>query len=226
MAILLVNLHGKLGEGLSNQMRMTKSMGMNYSVNWWKEKGLTTPPEINPFDFLRKKINWRYDKGIPVLPSQGKILFGDSTTLLQQFDKKQSRKGFDLLFTSPPYCSVTNYHADQWLRLWMLGEPADRTEFTEKHRNRFINKDDYRSLLETVFEQCAALMNRRSVIYVRTDAREFTLQTTQNILKSCFSKHRLEIQEKPLSKQTKTQTQLFGDKSAKPGEVDIILKRD
>jgi hypothetical protein len=31
MAIILVHLHGKLGEGLSNQMRMTKSMGLNYS---------------------------------------------------------------------------------------------------------------------------------------------------------------------------------------------------
>jgi len=32
MSILLIFLHAKLGEGLSNQMRMTKSMGMNYSV--------------------------------------------------------------------------------------------------------------------------------------------------------------------------------------------------
>lgn len=38
MSILLIHLHGKLGEGLSNQMRMTKSMGMNYSVDWWKKR--------------------------------------------------------------------------------------------------------------------------------------------------------------------------------------------
>ncbi len=34
MSIILIYLHAKLGEGLSNQMRMTKSMGMNYSINW------------------------------------------------------------------------------------------------------------------------------------------------------------------------------------------------
>ena len=31
MSIILLYLHGKVGAALSNQMRMTKSMGMNYS---------------------------------------------------------------------------------------------------------------------------------------------------------------------------------------------------
>lgn len=45
MSILLVYLHGKLGEGLSNQMRMTKAMGPNYSVDWWKKHHMNRPPE-------------------------------------------------------------------------------------------------------------------------------------------------------------------------------------
>jgi len=48
MSILLVYLHGKLGEGLSNQMKMTKAMGINYSINCWNKMNLTKPPEINP----------------------------------------------------------------------------------------------------------------------------------------------------------------------------------
>ena len=44
MAIILVHLHGKIGEGLSNQMRQTKAMGYGYSINWWKNNGFTTPP--------------------------------------------------------------------------------------------------------------------------------------------------------------------------------------
>ncbi|MDR0413835.1 MAG: site-specific DNA-methyltransferase, partial [Prevotellaceae bacterium] len=63
MSILLIYLHAKLGEGLSNQMRMTKSMGMNYSVQWWKSKEMNVPPEINPCEFIHKKIEWRYEKG-------------------------------------------------------------------------------------------------------------------------------------------------------------------
>jgi DNA modification methylase len=224
MAIILVHLHGKLGEGLSNQMRMTKSMGLNYSINWWKEHGLVTPPQISLLEFLYKKINWRYGKGRPTLSQKGQMIFGDSTTKLPELNKLD-KKGFDLLFTSPPYCSITNYHADQWLRLWMLGEPPEKTEFSENHRNRFSNKDDYQLLLQTVFWQCSELMNRRSVIYVRTDAREFTLQTTHDILQQCFPKHNIKINKQPLSANTKTQTQLFGDKKTKPGEVDIVLMR-
>jgi DNA modification methylase len=65
MSIILVYLHGKLGEGLSNQMRQTKSMGPIYSVNWWKKHNFTIAPKINPFEFILKKIKWRYAKGVP-----------------------------------------------------------------------------------------------------------------------------------------------------------------
>jgi DNA modification methylase len=225
MAIILVHLHGKLGEGLSNQMRMTKSMGMNYSINWWKQNGLITPPEINPLEFLRKKIDWRYEKGLPKFPTKGQMIFGDSTDELSELNKKDKRR-FDLLFTSPPYCSITNYHSDQWLRLWMLGEPPEKTEFSDNHRNRFINKENYYLLLESVFDQCSKLLNKQAIIYVRTDAREFTYQTTLNILKECFPKHHIKIKKQPLSIHVKTQTQLFGDITNKPGEIDIVLNRE
>jgi hypothetical protein len=29
-----------------------------------------------------------------------------------------------LVITSPPYLDITDYHEDQWLRLWFLGGPA------------------------------------------------------------------------------------------------------
>src|SRR4051812_32224657 len=76
MAIILVYLHGKIGEGLSNQMRMTMSMGMNYSVEWWKKRNLTSPPQINPCEFVLNKINWRYAKGVPEI-QDGAVRFGD-----------------------------------------------------------------------------------------------------------------------------------------------------
>ncbi len=55
MSIILVYLHAKMGEGLSNQMRMTKSMGINYSLEWWKENGLMNPPELNPVEVILNK---------------------------------------------------------------------------------------------------------------------------------------------------------------------------
>ncbi|MBM2814207.1 MAG: methylase [Ignavibacteria bacterium] len=224
MSILLVYLHGKLGDGLSNQMRMTKSMGMNYSVQWWKKNNMITPPKINPCEFILNKINWRFDKGKPQI-TESYVIFGDSSIELNSITEKAQLNciKFSLLFTSPPYFSITDYHADQWLRLWLLGGDENPQTLEDKYKRRFSNKLEYYYLLDNVFGLCAKLMKRKSTIYVRTDKREFTFNSTLEILKKHFKKHAVQIIEKPLKIDTKTQTKLYGDKSMKPGEVDIIL---
>jgi hypothetical protein len=69
------------------------------------------------------------------------------------------------------------------------------------------------------------MMEEVATVYVRTDARQFTFDTTLEILKKYFPNHQVKIRKKPLKEDTRTQTKLFGDKSMKPGEVDIILTR-
>lgn len=226
MSIILVYLHAKIGEGLSNQMRMTKSMGISYSINWWEKNKMSIPPEINPCDFILTKINWRYDKGTPKT-TESAVVFGDSSNELKTIAKRaiENKIKFSLLFTSPPYYSITDYHADQWLRLWLLGGGDNPKSLKNKHKGRFINKGEYYELLDNVFGLCAKMMKRKSVIYVRTDKRDFTFTTTLEILKKHFPKHHIDIVNKPLKRSTKTQTKLFGDKSMKPGEVDIILSK-
>jgi hypothetical protein len=227
MSILLIYLHAKLGEGLSNQMRMTKSMGLNYSVKWWKSKGMEIPPEINPCAFIHKKIEWRYEKGKPNIKYDSRVIFGDSSQKLINISDKAIENDikFSLLFTSPPYCSITDYHADQWLRLWLLGGTENPQSLKEKHKGRFVNKQEYYDLLDNVFGLCSKMMKTKSTIYVRTDKREFTFNSTREILNKHFPKHKETIIEKPLKEDTKTQTKLYGDKSMKPGEVDIIMRK-
>jgi DNA modification methylase len=226
MAILLIHLHAKLGEGLSNQMRMTKSMGMNYSIQWWKKNNLLTPPNINPYDFIIRKIEWRYGKGKPNIKNS-KVIFGDSSIKLKTVIKKTTKNNteYSLLFTSPPYYSITNYHADQWLRLWLLGGDNTPKSVKGKHKGRFGNKQEYYDLLNNVFELSSKIMDENCTVYVRTDKRKFTFETTLEILQKYFPQHKVQIIKKPLKKDTKTQTKLFGDDSMKPGEVDIILTR-
>ncbi|MEO5777942.1 MAG: DNA methyltransferase [Flavobacterium sp.] len=226
MSILLIYLHAKLGEGLSNQMRMTKSMGMNYSVKWWKKNNMTSPPEINPCDFILKKIEWRYQKGKPKV-TESAVVFGDSSSELINISQRALNNNikFSLLFTSPPYWSITDYHADQWLRLWLLGGNENHKSLKDKYKGRFVNKEEYYNLLDNVFMHCSKIMKEKSVIYVRTDKREFTFNSTLEILKKHFPKHKISVIEKPLTEDTKTQTKLYGDKSMKPGEIDIILKK-
>lgn len=223
MAIILVHLHGRREQSLSNQMRQGKSMSPDYSVNWWKKKQLT-PPEIDPVEFLLQRLQWRYAKGIPNLEN-GKVILGDSTSLISKLTKKVAggiQKPFNLLFTSPPYYRLTNYHYDQWLRLWMLGGSNTPIWISDKWQNRFESKTAYRELLEQVFSKCAEIMDSKATIYVRTDAREFTKQTTLEVLREAFPTKSLQIVSQPYKK--KTQTALFGDKSKKPGEIDIIMQ--
>jgi len=58
---------------------------------------------------------------------------------------------------------------------------------------------------------------------VRTDVRKFTYDTTLEILSKYFPNHKVNICQAPVD--IKTQTELYGNKSSKKGEVDIILKR-
>jgi DNA methylase len=229
MSVLLVYLHGKLGEGMSNQMRQTKAMGYNYSINWWKEKNMSVPPKVDPLSFIIQKINWRYAKGVPELSGESMVIFGDATLELPQMVNraKKNEIEFSLLFTSPPYWSIVDYHADQWLRLWLLGEDEKPKVNPEKHKGRFNSKTDYINLLKNVFQSSAEVMKRESTIFVRTDAREFTYSVTLEILKECFSRHKVSIEKKPFTK--RTQTELFNNTlklpNEKHGEIDIILTR-
>ena len=223
MAFLLIYLHGKLGEGLSNQMRQTKAMGPNYSVRWWQEHG-RKPPEIQIEDFLLQRIRWRYAKGLPTVTSESKVELGDSTEILPNLVKKVNcgeQRKCSLLFTSPPYQGITNYHEDQWLRLWLLGGDPKPGYAEKKHKGKFLSKDSYRQLLESVFKSVSKLMSEDGTVYVRTSAREFTFNTTKQILRQYFSSWKEKIIENPFP--LKTQTHQFGDTGKKPGEMDIIL---
>jgi len=223
MAFILLYLHGKRGQSLSNQMPMTKSTSINYSLEWWADKGLINPPEINIADFFDKRLKWRYGKGIPVF-ADNKVILGDSTTDLQHFRVWQNPpKEIKLLFTSPPYYGVTNYFIDQWLRMWVLGGPDAPVISDEKYKKRFDSKKDYEDLLDIVFGQCSLMMAPNSTIYVRTDVREFTLEITRKVLKKHFPDYSYTEENNICTK--KSQTELLNNSKDKPKEVDIVMQR-
>lgn len=222
MALILVYLHAKLGSGLSNQMRQSKAMAPDYSVKWWKERD-KTPPDIDPYAFMQERIKWRYAKGTPP-NNNSEVLLGDSVQVLDRIVQEVqlgTRKLYTLLFTSPPYHDITHYHYDQWLRLWMLGGPEKPVKTENKYKGRFSSKELYRKLLISVFQKSAQIMSQTGTVYIRTDARQFTLNTTKEVLQECFPGWRQEMIDRPVN--SATQTSLFGDKTPKPGEVDIIL---
>jgi hypothetical protein len=216
MGTLLIHLHAKLGDGLSNQMRQSKSMAPIYSVNWWKAKNML-PPDIDILDFLKAKLDWRYAKGIAESKEdRPKIILQDARTAIAELAGDISA---DLIFTSPPYCGVTNYQYDNWIRLWLLGEGASLPGGDAKQR--FSNKIDYQHLLNGAFTACSMRTKKNAAVYVRTDAREFTLQATISALTLAWPEKEAFFAYDGFKKAT--QTALFGDSSNKPGEVDLLL---
>jgi hypothetical protein len=193
-----------------------------YSIKWWQQHKLK-PPEIDPQEFLEKKIAWRFAKGLPET-TRSTVWLGDSCELMKRVKDQVSRNNwrpFTLLLTSPPYMGISNYHRDQWLRLWMLGDNPTASRNKDKHRRDFASQVVYKELLSCVFQQSAEVMRQNGFVYVRTDARELTFEITRDALRKAFPRWTEKIVDRPYRKQT--QTALYGDKSQKPGEKDIIL---
>lgn len=211
-AILLVYLHAKIGGGLSNQMRQSKSMSPDYAVRWWKAREMR-PPEIDPASFIKSRVEWRYAKGFVNSKSNAKLYFGDAREGLKKYKEEPA----SLVLTSPPYMGITNYQYDNWIRLWALGGPA-LPDWSQAQR--YGNRERYTALLDQVFAALATCCQEEAVIAVRTDARLFTLEATAYALDREWPRHRMFGRRSRAAKPT--QTALFGDKSSKPGEIDLI----
>ena len=223
MAILLINLHGKRDDSLSNQMRQTKSMSPAYAINWWRKHRLR-PPELDPAEFLEKRLAWRYAKGVPKTEGS-RVYLGDSSRVLRRVRSSwlARDKRARLLFTSPPYYGITNYYYDQWLRLWLLGGQANAARLGGRFTGKFENKEEYANLLLEVFANAKKLLARDATIYVRTDRRRQTLTTTLRVLTEVFPLHSLRQVARPYTRPT--QTRLFGPSEPRVGEMDLILTR-
>jgi len=210
MALILTHLHGKLGNAVSNQMRQSKSMAPGYAVRWLGERNLK-PPVLDPVHYFADRAAWRYRFGIPH-GAQAHIFLGDARELLPRTISR-----FSLLLTSPPYCGVTHYRVDNWIRLWMLGEGALPTYGSGE---RYSNRDRYAAMLRDVFSSAKRLLHEDAVVLVRTDSRPYTRETTEALLAELWPEH---TQFSRFEKAARSQTSLFGDQTSKPGETDFLL---
>jgi hypothetical protein len=135
-ALTLGCLHGESHRSdlcLSNRMPRTISTKPAYSVRWWRKNGCL-PPARDAFAVLRALARYRYESPLP--PLKGRVVEGDArraAVLLRPY-----RERVKLIVTSPPYLDITDYHEDQWLRLWFLGgptKPVTRQGKDDRHRS-------------------------------------------------------------------------------------------
>ena len=219
MALLLIDLHGKRENALSNQMRQTKAMSPHYAIRWWKERNLESP-DRDPVEFMLKKVQWRYAKGC-LASGSGQIYLGDCQSILTRWKNRPPKIKANLLLTSPPYHGVTNYFYDQWLRLWLLGGPEKPYNFSEPCKRKFENKKQYSEMLCHVFAKSKSLLKRNAVVFVRTDARQFTKEATIKALETTFPRKKLRSER--FSLPNFSQTALFDSDLESKGEIDFVM---
>lgn len=219
MALLLVDLHGKRENALSNQMRQTKAMSPHYAVAWWKERGLR-PPERDPVEFMLRKVKWRYAKG-RLRSGLGRVYLGDCQLILKRWHNQSTIPRASLLFTSPPYYSVTNYFYDQWLRLWLLGGPEKPFSFGEPCKRKFQSKKYYIDMLYKAFTRSRSILKRDAIVFIRTDARQFTREATIEAMERAFPTKKLRHEEHSMPEFT--QTNLFDTEIESKGEIDVVM---
>jgi DNA methylase len=163
-AVALGCLHGESHRTelcFSNRMPRTISTKPAYSVRWWRAKGCL-PPKRDVFSILRTAAEYRYESPLP--PLKGRVVEGDARracTLLRSYRKKVK-----LVITSPPYLDITDYHEDQWLRLWFLGGPSKPVTGQGKDdRHRRI--DAYWQFLREAWAGIAPLLHDSAQVVIR-----------------------------------------------------------
>lgn len=220
MALLLVNLHGKSGSAMSAQMRQTKAMSPGYALRWWSERGLVAPA-LDPVEFLVGRVGWRYRFGCPET-SRSAVHLGDSARILPRLARPHAARRARLILTSPPYFSVTDYHYDQWLRLWLLGGSAVPRRIADKRKAKFDNLAEYAGMLTKIFTAASRAAREDATVYVRTYDRPLTLEATLHALRVAFPAHSL--RKRRAVRLTNTQSRLFGQET-RFTEVDLVLHK-
>jgi hypothetical protein len=163
-ALALGCLHGESHRTelcFSNRMPRTISTKPAYSIRWWRQHSCR-PPARDVFSILKKCAEYRYQSPAP--PLKGRVVEGDArraSTLLRSY-----RERVRLVVTSPPYLDITDYHEDQWLRLWFLGgarKPIAGQGRDDRHRRI----ETYWKFLCEAWRGVAPLLQESAQVVVR-----------------------------------------------------------
>ena len=163
-ALSLGCLHGESHRTelcFSNRMPRTISTKPAYSVRWWRARDCH-PPSRDVFSILRACADYRFQSPVPSL--KGRVVEGDARrakTLLRSY-----RGQVKLVVTSPPYLDITDYHEDQWLRLWFLGgAPKPRSGQAKDDRHRRV--EAYWKFLGEAWRGVVPLLHDSAQIVIR-----------------------------------------------------------
>lgn len=145
----------------SNQAPRTFSPKPDYSVRFWKARGMAPP--VVPFEEI---VTERIDRYYSTLPPRqpGRIFQGDSRAI--DWRELTGGREIDLAITSPPYFGMTSYSSDQWLRLWFLGGAAS-VDYSSRGDLCHRSKGDFAADLRSVWKRIRSQSGDRTRLVIR-----------------------------------------------------------
>lgn len=150
--VILGALHGPLQKHVpgyfSNQAPRTYAPKPAYAVKFWSTRNLE-PPSVDVLEVIERRARRFF--GTPV-PGEAVVRLGDARTL-GVLDPVSTP--FRWVITSPPYYGMRTYVADQWLRMWFLGGPAD-VDYRPGAQLSHASPGDFAADLRIVWRHAAA----------------------------------------------------------------------
>ncbi len=187
-AAMLGCLHGPRSKHIeeagyfSNQMPRTFSTKPDYSVEYWKKKGLIAP-RVNIFNVLKRKLSRIKDIGERPEGLEGHVMCADARTVSL---RRKIHKNTSLVVTSPPYYGMRTYVEDQWLRMWFLGgqekvKYGNASQITHDGQETFIDE------LAMVWDRIAKSEAEKVDLYIRFGSVPSAKSDPRRIIKSSLA---------------------------------------
>ena len=162
----------------SNQMPRTFASKPDYSVRFWKERGMTAP-KVSVLDVLRKKLARITDLDSPV---------GARLTNVGCKDARAARsyrniRDVTVTITSPPYYGMRTYVQDQWLRNWFLGGPSE-IAYKNSRQLRHTGHEIFVADLAKVWKNILRASDGDAHLYIRFGSIPSVKSDPREILKA------------------------------------------
>ena len=152
LGVMLGALHGPVQKRVpgyfSNQAPRTYAPKPAYAVRFWSTRKLD-PPNVEVLEVIRRRAHRFFDASVP---GTAAVRLADARAL-GALDPVSGP--FRWVLTSPPYYGMRTYVADQWLRMWFLGGPAD-VNYRPGPQLSHASPDAFASDLRTVWHRAAA----------------------------------------------------------------------
>jgi hypothetical protein len=170
-AICLGALHGPLSKNpkersyFSNQMPRTFASKPDYSVRYWRARDLKPTP-VDAVQVIKRRAARLELDTLPECEGVPKIYTADAR-LARGYSSLPSV--IDLVITSPPYYGMRTYIADQWLRNWFLGGPAN-VPYREQNYLSHQSPDAFAESLSQVWDRVGERLSDDGRMFIRFGA--------------------------------------------------------